>query len=75
MIGFLGIIIMIGTDVLAVMNTNLLAHLAILGASVSYCFRRHLWPSLQSNGDITFGNSNREGNRLQHFPDTDGYLD
>ena len=37
-IGFLGIVIMIGTDVLAVMNTNLLAHLAILGASVSYAF-------------------------------------
>ena len=31
-IGFLGIVIMIGTDVLAVMNTNLPAHLAILGA-------------------------------------------
>ena len=29
---------MIGTDVLTVMNTNLLAHLAILGASVSYAF-------------------------------------
>ena len=37
-IGFLGIVIMIGTDVLAVMNTNLLAHSAILGASVSYAF-------------------------------------
>ena len=37
-IGFLGIVIMIGTDVLAVMNTNLLAHLAILGASVSSAF-------------------------------------
>ena len=37
-IGFLGIVIMIGTDVLAVMNTNLLAHIAILGASVSYAF-------------------------------------
>ena len=37
-IGFLGFVIMIGTDVLAVMNTNLLAHLAILGASVSYAF-------------------------------------
>ena len=37
-IGFLGIVIMIGTDVLAVMNTNLLFHIAILGASVSYAF-------------------------------------
>ena len=37
-IGFLGIVIMIGTDVLAVMNSNLQAHLAILGASVSYAF-------------------------------------
>ena len=31
-VGFLGIVIMICTDVLAVMNTNLLAHLAFLGA-------------------------------------------
>ena len=38
MIGFLGIVIMIGTDMLTVMNTNLPAHLAILGASVSYAF-------------------------------------
>ena len=54
-IGFVGVVVMIGGDVLEGKSLNLLALLAILGATVILCLRRCLWPQIQDHGCFSHG--------------------
>ncbi|MFM9842668.1 MAG: DMT family transporter [Dongiaceae bacterium] len=60
LIGFAGVVVMIGTDLLSGLSTNLLAQLAVLGAAVAYAFAtiygrrfRLLPPICTATGQVT----------------------
>jgi hypothetical protein len=64
-LGILGVILMLGAELLSGLGTGLLAQLACLAAAISYAFCWCLWAPLQAHGCAALGDRNRPGHRFK----------